>query len=789
MAEFNPFDQFDAPQMGGGAMAAPDVNPFDQFDAPQQPPVPQLGPNRQKISPKRLALAQEQIPEGESVGLMDVISAMPWNQGSLMKKAVHQKEIENARKSILDAEELDKRLQAVQSAGIDINSIDRRTGTPYAIRNLVGGAPEQDKLANLQKTYPEAMPDPQDLENFIYKNPETGKWSAYNPKGFDFGDIPSVGRDIAANIGGDLAGLAAIAGSAPTMGASLVTVPAAYGAGTAAGGALYDTVMNNFFDRVDTRDAGDRVVDTGIDFAGGSLGAATGNIATPAIKGAANVLIKKPVQKLLQKTLVGSADNAAEKLAQLSDLGLQPTLDMISDKNITKAAANTLGNTPGGSDIMQKAAERNLGAIQQNLGDIISQYTGGKGTLTPQGMGGAIREGIEKTQGRYENISQQLFDRLNKSLSPEAKTAPINTMGLRKSRMEEAVAKELPSVASSVQNQNVTNLLDNLVKDISNGPGQAPKEISAEALMNARSRVGRLLNQGGTDWDKGELKRLYGSLSEDISQAVRQGGPKAENAFTRATKFEKNYQQNVRPTLDEILSKDTDEQIFKLATKDNKLGGQQIKKIFNNIDPEQRNLVAGSFLSRLSKKGEELSPKHMATQWDNMSSEAKDAMFGAQTTPLRKSIDRLMSGIRQTEKTSMFANNSRTNQHWMLSALLHEVPVNAAAGIGIGYYSGDPKLGLLAAASPTAIKLLAERGTAKLFTSPKFVNWMANQATAKPPISRANLLTRLGRLRGMFKADELKDELDAYSQVTLAAFDKGQQDEKDTPRDKKQQSR
>lgn len=82
------------------------------------------------------------------------------------------------------------------------------------MRAIVGSAAPQDRLANIQRYYPDAIPYGDD--NFIYTEPETGRITLYNPEGLDLGDVASVAKEAtiatASTLGAIAGGLAGVAG-------------------------------------------------------------------------------------------------------------------------------------------------------------------------------------------------------------------------------------------------------------------------------------------------------------------------------------------------------------------------------------------------------------------------------------------------------------------------------------------------------------------------------------------------------------------------------------------------
>jgi len=139
-------------------------------------------------------------------------------------------------------------------AGSTFKTIDTTSGAPKKVRAIVGNFDDPDRrLEAIKQFYPDAVStagSPMGEDNFIYTNPSTGQKTLYNPKGLDFGDVISVGRDIVSTISGGIGGTSALV--AGQMGPQIatpeeaVTVPAAAALASEAGGQLYDRAVDAF---------------------------------------------------------------------------------------------------------------------------------------------------------------------------------------------------------------------------------------------------------------------------------------------------------------------------------------------------------------------------------------------------------------------------------------------------------------------------------------------------------------------------------------------------------------
>ena len=120
--------------------------------------------------------------------------------------------------------------------------VNTSRGAPLDVRAVVGNLDDPKQRLDALKLYYEDV-RPFGDNNFIFKDKD-GEYVLYNPKGFDTGDIASVGRDITSGItGGVSAGSALLAGQLGPQVAlpeEAVTVPTAAALGSEAGGQAFD---------------------------------------------------------------------------------------------------------------------------------------------------------------------------------------------------------------------------------------------------------------------------------------------------------------------------------------------------------------------------------------------------------------------------------------------------------------------------------------------------------------------------------------------------------------------
>lgn len=619
-------------------------------------------------------------------------------------------------------------------------------GAPMNVRAMVGNSPPQDRLANLQRYYPEAQPYGRD--NFIFVNPKTNKWELYNPEGLDVGDVPSVGRDIVTGTGATLAGLAAAgastaatAGTAGAAAPSYVTVPAAAGTGAAVAGETFDA-LNRLAGQIDTREIGQRFKDVINDFlfnavpevAGPIIAAAPRNLATGA------------------KAAMGGGDAAAQRLSAAKAAGVEPTAGMVSESRMLHNAEATLGALPGSADVIQSKAQAAVDQMKGAAEDLASKYSGNKPVTKSQELVGetvqvGAKEGAERMKQQYGRLYEQAYDMVGKNL-------PIDVTSLQRLRAEfastlgQAEGSLKPNYGAAI------NEIDTILKDAAKNNGALP----LDALRRIRTKIGQELDRPVlTSESPGGLealrKRTYAELTAAIDQGVAAANPQAGRVLAQANKLTEAYKRVREPFLKQVAAAKTPEQAFNLAMSGAKDGGTRLAKLRKSYTPEQWDEIAGHVLYQLGRAkpsaqnaaSDVFSPSTFLTNWadQSLSPGAKAQLFSGQRyAELRPALDRLakvVEGAKQVEKQTNISGTGRMAAYSILFSGALAAPFSkTAAGLVV-------------------VPVVSSYASAKLMTNPKFVNWLASSladTSFKPnPAGVSTQLTRLGLATAREDAD------------------------------------
>lgn len=565
-------------------------------------------------------------------------------------------------------------------------------GSKSAITGALGFG--SDMLANL-------YPENKSLQSFRELLPEAQAMSniAYQAK---TGDSLMAG---AGNIIGQAAPYALLPTSAATLGGR-VALGAVGGAvsGVTAPTEQYKSPQQAMKDRI----------------TGAEVGGVIGAVVPAAITG----LGKTPdiIKKYANINPVAAKD--------FTDANIQMSLGAISDSPSIKLADKWLSKFVSSADVMQKNTTQTLDDIKNIVGNI-----GADKAVTQQEAGRIIQEGGKNYINRFQEVSSKLYNRLDRYIEPNKNISLDNTINTYANILASANS---PNLQKMLEGNGAVKLLKSMVDDaereipvnLNTMAGATKSGLSYSALKNYRTIIGQELSTphliGGTEIPI--YKAAYAALSKDMEAAAAANGKQALNAFDKANKFHAEGMTNIENTLQGTLLKNLPEDAYQSALSGTARGGTRINSIMRSLKPNQREIVRGTVLNQLGlaraggqdATGEVFSTNTFLTNWNKMSPEAKQAIFGDKTTSeaLNK-IARISNNINQVDR---FGNPSGTAQQLGFSGVL---------------------LGFLTAPIKTTIGVAGANGTARLMTNQSFIKWLANAADAKTPQAGAKQLSRL----------------------------------------------
>ncbi len=621
--------------------------------------------------------------------------------------------------------------------------IDQDTGSPMFVRAQVGGAPAQDRLANIKRYYPDAAPYGDD--NFVYTNPDTGKLTLYNPPGLDFGDVSSVAREVTVGTGATLGAIGAGVSALATGPAAVVTVPtaAAIGAGTggSVAGEVFDIYSNLILGRVDTRDVVERTVGAGTEFFLSASGQRGGELLTEGAK----------------RALGGGTKKAAQLAQKFRALRINPPAGAVSSSNTVATLEKALEASPFSSDVVQKQAKIVLQQITRAADVTISKF----GTAVSRAeTGSVIRSAAKNAAGRFNETQNAAY---KKAFDLIGEDAPVALDAVR--ALRESLESKLRTAPSSLQKSlgQAISTLKNLERDAVESV--VPDTIPFGALREIRTAIGKDLDEpllsGATGSQNAALRQVYGALTEDMSAVAKLAGPEARKALAVADRYTRAWMNTAGVTLNKIGKFDTDEQAYTYAMSRLGDGGTNLQRLRNQFEPEEWDTVAASVLEKMGlakagaqdATGEVFSVNTFMTNWSKMSPEAKNALFGGKRyAEMREGLDTLVDVASSLKGVEKLANTSNTGRVLITYLTL------TGAGTGLAEMGAGQGTGAISA---FLVGGLGSRGAAKLITSPAFIKWLTTPVTNPNGIG-----AHFGRLTAIASKDPaLKEPIEAFLQA------------------------
>ncbi len=591
--------------------------------------------------------------------------------------------------------------------------IDKSQGASIAARAAVGSVSKpEDRLTTIRKFYSDASPHGND--NFVFKHPETGKKTLYNPEGLDIGDVASVGPEAAEMVGGAAGAALAVAPAAAavpaTAGASLLAVPAAYGLGAAAGREIYTNFAQRFLGAEDTRDLPERFADVGVTGLINATGGRVGELVAQGVKKVGGPVARYAKGKLMQ--------SGSQALGDFAEAGVTPSAGAVTGNRGIQIVETGLANTPGGAPVMQRHAEKQLAEVARAVDNLAEQYGNPK---TIQGLGERLQKAAKSAGERFAARRNKLDDELETLIGAETRV-PVSAVTKLRVSIEAQLSKAEASRSSVLKGS--IDMLKQIEKDAGQGG------IPFGALRSIRTDIGQKLEYPDVSgWNPAQavsFRKVYGAIRKDIQESASAAGPKARKALGLHDRYVR-FNRNVNlPLLEKIASQDTAEQAYRYAVGLSKEGGTRLTKLRRNIKGREWDDVAASVLGRMGRvRGQvtdmaeeagEFSTKVFMTEFKKLSPEARRTLFsGTRYKELAPALNRLTRTMSRLGDAEKMANPSGTAR-----ALLAGLGIYAVGREGV--IEGDP----MGAVQTLAVGILAPRAAAKLITNPKFVQWLGN---------------------------------------------------------------
>lgn len=431
----------------------------------------------------------------------------------------------------------------------------------------------------------------------------------------------------------------------------------------------------------------------------------------------------KPAKGLTPKPDGLQAAEAAQRL------GIDLPRAVSSESTAVQQFGKGLTNVPIGGTPLRKASETAIGQLDDAAKGV--QQAFGSGSV--ERAGSMAREGMtDFATNTLKTAVSKRYDTVDDLVTQNVLTPLSNTS---------KVAADIMAKRGNAKIAGNSRAVELVRKALNEKEG-----LNYQGIKDLRTNIGELVDNPTlrpTGMAEGELKRIYGALSDDLRSAVgRAGGERASKAFEEANSFAAKVAKE-RQALDSIIGRQTsDEGIFAkvqaMAGSTSRADMQNLMRVKGSVSKETWDEIASATLSRMGRDPDgKFSPDRFLTAYGKMSENGKKAMFGGSHA---QAIDDIAAVSRRFKQMNQYANPSGTAQNVMGPA------------IGFGAISEPMTTIASVAGARVASTILA-----KPLSADKVAKWAkAYEAAAlKPSVKTTSMLNARARVLSLEVAKEM----------------------------------
>lgn len=451
-----------------------------------------------------------------------------------------------------------------------------------------------------------------------------------------------------------------------------------------------------------------------------------------------------------------SGEQAARNLADFQSVGANPSIGQATGNRVVQGVENLLGGAPTSAGVMGRFVEKQADDIGRGLQDQAnSMFRNASG----ERAGRAVEAGVDLASKNIAAVRKALYWRADK-LIPDTTRLPLtNTQ-----RALADLTTPTPGAAAttgSMINPKITQISQDVAKDLQAAAGAG---MPYSAVKDIRSRIGAELSDFSLSTDKptAQYKRLYAALSQDLEEAARLQGPQAVQAVKRANSYFKASADRL-DQLERVVDKaGGPEKVYNAVMAGTRDGATTLRAVLRSLPMEGKKAVTGAVIKRMGMAtagnqgadGAEFSAKTFLTNWNNISKEARAALFDGYGPNFSRDMDRVARVAENINNgAKIYANPSGT--------------ANRAASFTYGAALVGSLLDPSMATTGTLVGSgVAANLAARALTKPSYVKWLAN-STAMPvgsAVAQIQALRRIGEKEEDEELIALADELEKAAQ-------------------------
>lgn len=396
---------------------------------------------------------------------------------------------------------------------------------------------------------------------------------------------------------------------------------------------------------------------------------------------------------------------AAMPVPASTRIGVDMPVGIASESPITRFTGQVVARAPGGGPMADAVAN----AVRQT-GEAVgraSEMTGGAADAASAGAG--FRSSIDTYfKPAVKAKVGAAYDEVQKFVNPEA----VSPLTSTKAAVDDIVARRLASGESDP---------GKAVKTVFGGVDRG--ELTFQGLKDLRTRVGEMLDTGvfPEGMSQGELRRIYGSLSDDLKNAAfRTGGEQGLRAFENANAVN-SFMENWKDSLGKVLGADRSGEGINAAllraASSGPMGDVKALAMARAAVPKEVwQDVAATAVSGLGKaRNGEWSPAKFISDYASLSERGKALLFGSVgSRDVLPFLDDIAKVSQNFVRAGKLANTSGTAGH----AATYTMMGSAATGL----LHGSLVEPMTAAGTIVGINLLS-RALARKETAASLARW------------------------------------------------------------------
>lgn len=420
--------------------------------------------------------------------------------------------------------------------------------------------------------------------------------------------------------------------------------------------------------------------------------------------------------------LMRGGEAGRQQLEQAIDdfavLGATPSVGQGTGRWSMQGAESLLSGGPTSGGVMRRFAEAQNEQIGSGLADVSNQLAR---NISGERAGRAIERGVQTFSKNTNAMRKALYWQADQHIPSDTPIGVSNTQRALADLTTPIAGAEATTGAQI--SPKMQQMAENLAQDVAAAQQAGLAGIPYEAVKRIRTQIGEELSDFSlsTDRPTAQLKRLYGSLSQDLEAAAQAQGPSAVAAVRRANNYFKASADRLE-TLERVVDKNGGpEKVFQAAMSGTKDGATTLRAVMRSLPEDGQKAVSAAVIKRMglaspgaqNAAGDAFSPNTFLTNWGSLSPEARRTLFGRYGAGFSEDMDKIARvAERIKEGSEVFRNPSGT----------------ANRGAAFAYPATIGGLLITGQVGPAAVAVGGGAGAnvlARAMTNPRFVKWLA----------------------------------------------------------------